>query len=52
MIGVKAGKGGRWSWVKDVHPLGPFETKVSVQVHSSGCNGDHGGDDAEGDGDL
>ena len=38
MVGVEAGKGGRRSWIKDIHSLGPFETKISVQVHSPDYN--------------
>merc|ERR1719397_1235256 len=30
MVGVEAGKGGGRSWIKDVHSLGPFETKISI----------------------
>ena len=38
MVSVQAGQGGGWSGVEDVHPLSPLETKVSIQVHSPGCN--------------
>ena len=38
MVGVEAGEGGGRSWVKDVDTLGPFETKVPIQVHSPGYN--------------
>ena len=38
MVSVQAGQGGGWSGVEDVHPLSPLETKVSIQVHSPGCD--------------
>ena len=34
MVRVKAGERGGGAGVQDVHPLGPLEPKVAVQVHA------------------